>query len=162
MLWMFGKNSKNVLLRLIEFVSLLCILQSIISNKVLRMCWIISLNYVHCQKNWILIVGRILTIVDYHTRCLWIILLKFKSEVSVHVQNFIIMIETQYHITSKVIRTDNGPEFLLPNFYASKEVSHVIFLAYLTDTLIVNSDNQIPITTINTDTPSISYHFTSH
>lgn len=68
--------------------------------------------------------GRILTIVDYHRRCLWIILLKSKSEVSVHVQNFIIIVEIRYHITLKVIRIDNCPEFLLPNFYASKDISY--------------------------------------
>jgi len=32
------------------------------------------------------------------------------------------MIENQFHITPKVIRTDNGSEFLLHDFYASKGI----------------------------------------
>jgi hypothetical protein len=50
--------------------------------------------------------------------------LKHKSEVSQHVKNFITLIENQYHITPKTIRSDNGPEFLLNSFYASKGIFH--------------------------------------
>jgi len=52
------------------------------------------------------------------------VLLKFKSEVSQHVKNFINLIHTQYHITSKTVRSDNGPKFLLNSFYASKGIFH--------------------------------------
>jgi hypothetical protein len=65
-----------------------------------------------------------LTILDDHSRFVWIILLKHKSEVPSHVQNFVTLIETQFHITPKTIRTDNGPEFLLPSYYASKGIIH--------------------------------------
>jgi transposase InsO family protein len=65
-----------------------------------------------------------LTIVDDYSRYVWIVLLKSKSEVSLHVQNFITLIETQHHITPKTLRTDNGPEFYLPAFYASKGIIH--------------------------------------
>ncbi|CAJ2644692.1 unnamed protein product [Trifolium pratense] len=65
-----------------------------------------------------------LTIVDDYSRYTWIILLKSKSEVSTHVQNFIISIQTQYKITPKTIRSDNGPEFLLDSFYASLGILH--------------------------------------
>lgn len=34
------------------------------------------------------------------------------------------MIENQYDTKPKIIRTDNGPEFLLPEFYASKGIIH--------------------------------------
>lgn len=33
-------------------------------------------------------------------------------------------IETQYHITPKVKRIDNGHEFMLTNFYASNYIIH--------------------------------------
>jgi len=51
-------------------------------------------------------------------------LLKNKSEVSQHVKNFITLIENQYHITPKTVRSDNGPGFLLNFFYASKGIFH--------------------------------------
>jgi hypothetical protein len=65
-----------------------------------------------------------LTIVDDHTRFLWIILLKSKAEVPLHVKNFVAMIDNQFHVTPKIIRTDNGSEFLLNDFYASKGILH--------------------------------------
>nr|ABD32757.1 Integrase, catalytic region [Medicago truncatula] len=65
-----------------------------------------------------------LTIVDDFSRFVWIILLKNKSDVSMHVKNFINMIHTQYNITPKTVRSDNGPEFLLTDFYASKGIIH--------------------------------------
>jgi hypothetical protein len=65
-----------------------------------------------------------LTIVDDHSRYVWIILLKSKAEVPSHIQTFITMIENQFHTTPKTVRSDNGPEFILPAFYASKGISH--------------------------------------
>jgi len=65
-----------------------------------------------------------LTILDDHSRFLWIILLKTEVEVSLHVKNFITMIQNQFHITPKYIRTDNGPKFLLHDFYASHGIVH--------------------------------------
>jgi hypothetical protein len=65
-----------------------------------------------------------LTILDDYSRFVWIVLLKSKAEVSQHVKNFICLIENQFHITPKTIRTDNGPEFLLNSFYASKGILH--------------------------------------
>jgi len=65
-----------------------------------------------------------LTILDDYSRFVWIVLLKSKSEVSQHVENFISLIENQFHITPKAIRSDNGPEFLLHYFYASKGIIH--------------------------------------
>ena len=60
-----------------------------------------------------------LTIVDDHSRFLWIILLKSKAEAANHVKSFITMIENQFQVTPKFIRSDNGPEFMLSEFYAS-------------------------------------------
>jgi hypothetical protein len=52
------------------------------------------------------------------------VLLKSKSEMSLHVKKFITLIENQHNITLKTIRTDNGHEFHLPAFYASKGIIH--------------------------------------
>lgn len=50
-----------------------------------------------------------LTILDDHTRFVWIVLLKSKVEVSMQVQNFISMIINQFQITPKTVKLDNGP-----------------------------------------------------
>lgn len=65
-----------------------------------------------------------LTIVDDISRFTWIVLLKGKSEVQKHVQNFISPIETRFESIVKHMCTDNGPEFHLPSFYASKGILH--------------------------------------
>jgi hypothetical protein len=50
--------------------------------------------------------------------------MKNKSETRTHVQNFIKTVETQHNHIVKSIRTDNGPEFLMPQFFASKGIFH--------------------------------------
>ena len=65
-----------------------------------------------------------LTIVDDHSKFLWTILLKNKSDVPSHIQNFIQLIQNQHNVTPKFIRSDNGPEFLLSEFYASHGIIH--------------------------------------
>ncbi|CAH9127240.1 unnamed protein product [Cuscuta epithymum] len=65
-----------------------------------------------------------LTIVDDHTRCTWVFMLKTKSEVKFHMINFHKMIETQFHKRIKCIRTDNGTEFIFPEFYKRNGIVH--------------------------------------
>jgi hypothetical protein len=65
-----------------------------------------------------------LTIVDDFSRYTWIILLKTKAEVPLHIQNFITFIQTQYHVTPKIVKSDNGPKFLLNTFYDSHGIIH--------------------------------------
>lgn len=50
--------------------------------------------------------------------------MKNKSETSTHVKSFIAMIEAHFDSKVKVIRSDNGPEFKLHDFYASKGILH--------------------------------------
>jgi hypothetical protein len=56
-------------------------------------------------------------------------MLKAKSEVSLLVQQFILMIEKQFNVYVKTVRTDNEPEFLIPTFYASKGILHQLSCA---------------------------------
>jgi len=77
----------------------------------------ISTIYVHSPRYF-------LTILDDHSRFLWIILLKSKAEVSTHVKNFITLIQNQFHITPKTIKIDNGLEFMLNDFYALHGIVH--------------------------------------
>ena len=60
-----------------------------------------------------------LTILDDFSRYTWVVLLKSKSEVKAHVQNFINLIENQFETKIKCIRSDNGPEFFLKEFFSS-------------------------------------------
>jgi len=65
-----------------------------------------------------------LTIVDNFSRFTWVVLLKTKAEVQINVQNFIALVETQFDSKVKILRSDNGLEFSLKNFYASKGIIH--------------------------------------
>lgn len=51
-------------------------------------------------------------------------LLKTKVEINNHVKTFVNMIETQHNTKAKIIRSDNGLEFLIPYFYALKDIFH--------------------------------------
>ncbi|RDX93940.1 hypothetical protein CR513_23739, partial [Mucuna pruriens] len=65
-----------------------------------------------------------LKVVDDKSRYIWVMMLKLKSEVPRHVVNFVAMIETQFNKRVKVIRSDNGTEFILKDFYANKGIVH--------------------------------------
>lgn len=58
-----------------------------------------------------------LTIVDDHSCFLWTYLLKSKSDVSTVLPNFFKQVLTQFNVSIKTIRCDNGSEFSLPALY---------------------------------------------
>lgn len=58
-----------------------------------------------------------LTIVDDHSRVTWVHLMKFKSETKQILQSFIRMVGTQFNSKVKQVRTDNGMEFHMPDFF---------------------------------------------
>ena len=64
------------------------------------------------------------TIVDDFSRYTWIILLHAKSEVRTHLINFFAYVENQFKTTIKCIRSDNGAEFAMKTFFASKGTIH--------------------------------------
>jgi hypothetical protein len=65
-----------------------------------------------------------LTVVDDYSRFTWIKLMKDKYETRQHVIDFIKMIEIQHKSHVKIVRSDNGVEFLMPQFYSSKGIIH--------------------------------------
>ena len=65
-----------------------------------------------------------LTFVDDHSRFTWVYLMTHKSDASSLIQSFFNMILTQFKVSIKVFRIDNGPKFSLSSFYASKCVIH--------------------------------------
>jgi hypothetical protein len=50
--------------------------------------------------------------------------MKHKSEARQKLIDFITLIKNQYNIDVKIIRSDNGPEFIMPQFYSSKGIIH--------------------------------------
>lgn len=65
-----------------------------------------------------------LTIVDDITRSTWVYLMEHKSDTRDLLVKFIHMVETQFNSKVKIVRSDNGPEFKLENFYALKGIVH--------------------------------------
>ncbi|KAL2250061.1 UNVERIFIED_CONTAM: hypothetical protein Sindi_2479800 [Sesamum indicum] len=54
----------------------------------------------------------VLTILDDFSRSLWTYLIKYKDQVTTPLHNFSIMVETQFGVKIKVLRYDNGSEFV--------------------------------------------------
>jgi len=65
-----------------------------------------------------------LTIVDDFSRYTWVILLHNKFEVHNHILKFIAYAENQFQTTVQIIRTDNGAEFAMKDFFSSKGIIH--------------------------------------
>lgn len=65
--------------------------------------------------------------IDDHTRVTWIYLLKQKSELSQVLKSFIYLIQNQFGVTVKNLRTDNESEYLdreVKSFLAEKGIHH--------------------------------------
>ncbi|CAN1826383.1 Retrovirus-related Pol polyprotein from transposon RE1 [Linum perenne] len=65
-----------------------------------------------------------LTIVDDHSRAVWAYLMKHKSEARPLLQDFCVMILRQFDKKIKVIRSDQGQEFHMRDFYAEHGIYH--------------------------------------
>lgn len=65
-----------------------------------------------------------LTIVDYYSRFTWIHLLKSKDQTRTYLKSFFHFVENQFDSKIKIIHSDNGPEFHMPDFYSLKGVLH--------------------------------------
>lgn len=69
----------------------------------------------------------VLTIVDDHSRVTWTFFLKFKSQVSTTLINYITQVQKQYEKSVKIIRSDNGTEFVnqtCTNFFSQLGIIH--------------------------------------
>jgi hypothetical protein len=51
-------------------------------------------------------------------------LMKSKAETRQKLIDFVNLIETQHNAKVKIIRSDNGVEFTMPQFYSSKGIIH--------------------------------------
>jgi len=65
-----------------------------------------------------------LTVVDDFSRFTWIYLLKTKAEVKTVLPNFILLIRNQFLVKLKKLRSDNGREFFLTDFFATHGIFH--------------------------------------
>lgn len=76
-----------------------------------------------------------LTLVDDFSHFTWIILMKCKSETRRHLFTFISFIEIQFFTYVKCLRTDNGNEFMLHDFFPNPR-------AFYTNVLVSNALNK--------------------
>jgi transposase InsO family protein len=65
-----------------------------------------------------------LTIIDDYSRYTWLCLLKHKSETRSKLVSSIKLIEIQYNAKIKIIRSDNGVEYIMPDYYSPKGILH--------------------------------------
>jgi hypothetical protein len=65
-----------------------------------------------------------LTIVDDYSRFTWVFLMQNKSQTRLLLKSFFHLVETQFNLKIKCLRTDNGSEFNMPDFFSSKGVIH--------------------------------------
>lgn len=65
-----------------------------------------------------------LTIVDDYSRVTWTYLMKTKSQTRPIIHNFYSLIQTHFETNVKTLRSDNGAEFLMIDFYHSKGILH--------------------------------------
>jgi hypothetical protein len=65
-----------------------------------------------------------LTLVDDYSRFTWVIFLKSKDETRKSLIHFVAYIENQFHTTLKCLRSDNGTEFSMGDFFLSKGIIH--------------------------------------
>ena len=72
-------------------------------------------------------VSYFLTILGDTTRCVWVYLMKAKSEASQFIKDFCAMVQTQFDTKVKTIRSDNGSEFVstpMKKFYGEQGIIH--------------------------------------
>lgn len=73
----------------------------------------------HCGARYFL------TILDDHSRGLWLYLLPNKHDVARHLRSFIALVERQFGKQVKTIRSDNGTEFLcLTDYFQEHGILH--------------------------------------
>lgn len=66
-----------------------------------------------------------LTIVDDYSRAVWVFLMRHKSEVSSFIQQFCALAERQFQHKVRMVRSDNGTEFMcLRSYFASQGILH--------------------------------------
>ena len=65
-----------------------------------------------------------LTILDEFSRCVWIFLMKNKGETRELVKSFCSMVSTQFSVSVKTIRSDQGAGFRMDSFFATHGIVH--------------------------------------
>nr|KYP54541.1 Retrovirus-related Pol polyprotein from transposon TNT 1-94 [Cajanus cajan] len=65
-----------------------------------------------------------LTVVDDFTRFVWVFLMRSKAETQSTLKNFILHVERQFNVKVKMVRSDNGSEFIMQRFYDETGIIH--------------------------------------
>ena len=64
------------------------------------------------------------TIVDDYSRYTWVFPLKQKYENVKVLKNFVVFVQTQFETAIQIIRSDNGTNFFMTNFFVNKGIVH--------------------------------------
>lgn len=67
-----------------------------------------------------------LTIIDDHSRFCWIYLIQLKSKTSKLIKSFVQRVLNTFNNKVKTIRSDNGSEFTMKEFYLKHGIHHQI------------------------------------
>ena len=65
-----------------------------------------------------------LTIIDDFSRSTWLYLLKNKSKTRKCIESFYNLVVTQFGVKIKILKSDNGAEFLMREFFNTKSIIH--------------------------------------
>lgn len=75
-----------------------------------------------------------LTIVDDYTKCIWVFLFSSKAQVPTLIVEFINLVRNQFNRQLKVLRSDNGTEFVNQKLHFFLSASGIIHQTYCIDT----------------------------
>jgi transposase InsO family protein len=65
-----------------------------------------------------------LTLVDSFTRSTWLYLLPTKADTKHTIESFANLVENQFNYRIKILRSDNGGEFHMKDFFHTKGIIH--------------------------------------
>ncbi|KAK4382735.1 Retrovirus-related Pol polyprotein from transposon RE2 [Sesamum angolense] len=101
-----------------------------------------------------------LTIVDDFTRATWTFLLKHKSQVHHTLATFFTMVNTQFHTSIKVVRSDNGSEFVNAQCYSQSQKAYKVYSldsnTLFTSRDVVFHEHTFPFQAVSIDSDPVS------
>ncbi|GJT25010.1 ribonuclease H-like domain-containing protein [Tanacetum coccineum] len=85
-----------------------------------------------------------LTIIDDYSRAVWVYMLKSKDEVFVSIEHFVNLLLNQFDVKVKVLRSDNGTEFVnnkMQSFCKDKGIIHQTSMTYTPNKIGLQKEN---------------------
>ncbi|KAK4384525.1 Retrovirus-related Pol polyprotein from transposon RE1 [Sesamum angolense] len=116
-------------------------------------------QYSDQKNNIILAAGKQKEIYDF-TRATWTFLLKHKSQVHHTLATFFTMVNTQFHTSIKVVRSDNGSEFVNAQCYSQSQKAYKVYNldsnTLFTSRDVVFHEHTFPFQAVSIDSDPVS------